>query len=866
MSRLTRILLLTIFLVFSPFLVRAAVCDDSTVVKVIARDPSGAFIPGASVEIYTQANDVDGNPKPDKKMAAGTISSTLGSATLTFKNSEQTSAVYALKIRTVAKDSANFWFYDNTLTCGGNSTISKTLSGLELSFYQSDGSVLSNTKFSVYTQLLGSDGSLLEQKNELLGSFTSGSAGRSSIYLPQGSVRSLDGSLGDYYVLEVTDGAVKSLHYNLRVQDGQMTKIDYKQSVLRLRLKYSGGGSAVGQTVEVYTQKLDAANKEQIDTKVGSFTIAENGYGSLEVAPGTYALRVKSAGEYQYFWDLNVSSGGTTQFFFELKGSETSAESTTACTSESKVYLTLRDIAGNVVPNLKFELYEQTSDANGLPIAGTKVANGTTDTTGRATMSFKPDSAQSYALKVWDKKDNLGNFWFFGVVKFVCGYDRNLNQSLPALKIVLRDSNGQPKYNHAFSLYVQRYDVDGNPVFSNTDLIASLKTGSDGQAVVYVSPYNAYNNSQSGVYAISTKDDSGNIKNFYDLRISEVSDYTFDPSFSGLKGEYVDLRGRAMANKTLSLYEQKADGSYLSLGKKLFSFKTDSSGSFSFDYPQGTYAILASDDFSRDNVFWNVVIGSGSAYLKLTPSLITFKFSAAGFNAGQDIPLQLYALNGQGGTYSKGELIKNIKLNASSEPIILAAGTYLATYTAASGQVFGQAFYAKNNTSYTLNLSPTGQYLLGEKKSFALRNADSNLAVKASGNTNTSAGTNSSLVSRVKGRILLQVEDKGQAWYVNPIDSKRYGLGKPEDAFNVMRQTALGISNVNFSSLEKNPANWKHLAGRILLKTEDSGRAYYFDPVSLKLHYLGRPEDAFNIMRTLGLGITNSDLNQISSN
>ncbi len=111
----------------------------------------------------------------------------------------------------------------------------------------------------------------------------------------------------------------------------------------------------------------------------------------------------------------------------------------------------------------------------------------------------------------------------------------------------------------------------------------------------------------------------------------------------------------------------------------------------------------------------------------------------------------------------------------------------------------------------------------------------------------------------------MQVEDKGQAWYVNPTDGKKYSLGRPEDAFNLMRKLALGISNDNFAAVEKNPSAWKNLAGRILLKTEDSGKAYYFNPDDLKLYYLGRPADAFNVMRNLGLGITTGNLNTITS-
>ncbi len=121
---------------------------------------------------------------------------------------------------------------------------------------------------------------------------------------------------------------------------------------------------------------------------------------------------------------------------------------------------------------------------------------------------------------------------------------------------------------------------------------------------------------------------------------------------------------------------------------------------------------------------------------------------------------------------------------------------------------------------------------------------------------------NSYLAKRLSGKILLQVEDKGRAWYVNPLNNLRYYLGSPADAYNLMRKLALGISNDNFSKFKNNTAS-ANLAGRILLKVEDKGEAYYVNPTNLKLYYLGRPSDAFAVMRNLGLGISNENIYQL---
>lgn len=174
-----------------------------------------------------------------------------------------------------------------------------------------------------------------------------------------------------------------------------------------------------------------------------------------------------------------------------------------------------------------------------------------------------------------------------------------------------------------------------------------------------------------------------------------------------------------------------------------------------------------------------------------------------------------------------------------------------------------------------------------------------------------------SLSSELSGRILLNVEGHGEAWYVNPADNKRYYLGRPADAFRVMRELSLGIKNEHLAKIESsdrdknlsvpgasqvagvkenasstpdslyNPSpasasltpqnsnasaipstNYdlgltRSLSGKILLQVDGNGEAWYVNPTDLKKYYLGRPADAFRIMRELSLGITREDLAKI---
>lgn len=177
-----------------------------------------------------------------------------------------------------------------------------------------------------------------------------------------------------------------------------------------------------------------------------------------------------------------------------------------------------------------------------------------------------------------------------------------------------------------------------------------------------------------------------------------------------------------------------------------------------------------------------------------------------------------------------------------------------------------------------------------------------------------------SFSKNLSGKILLQVESRGEAWYVNPTDLKRYYMGKSEDAYNLMRNFGVGITNNNLekipvgtiagedndkdgleNDLEEaigtNPANadsdndgynddeeiknnynplgvgklnisstFSNLhKGKIFLQVEKKGEAWYINPTNSRRYYLGRAEDALNIMKKLSLGITNNNLNKITT-
>jgi hypothetical protein len=138
----------------------------------------------------------------------------------------------------------------------------------------------------------------------------------------------------------------------------------------------------------------------------------------------------------------------------------------------------------------------------------------------------------------------------------------------------------------------------------------------------------------------------------------------------------------------------------------------------------------------------------------------------------------------------------------------------------------------------------------------------------------------SALQTRLKGSILLQVEEHGEAWYVNPNDNLRYYMANGAIAYEMMRFFSLGITDADLATIpsvantdEMNAATSvcatntlaNRLKGYILLQVEQHGEAWYIDPDTCNRIYMADGDIAYELMRYLSLGVTNADLERLPS-
>lgn len=119
---------------------------------------------------------------------------------------------------------------------------------------------------------------------------------------------------------------------------------------------------------------------------------------------------------------------------------------------------------------------------------------------------------------------------------------------------------------------------------------------------------------------------------------------------------------------------------------------------------------------------------------------------------------------------------------------------------------------------------------------------------------------------KLSGKILLQVESYGRAWYVDPTSHERYYMKDGKTAYSIMRSLGLGITNADLQRIptQTNESGDRSLVnrlrGRILLQVEENGEAWYVNPEDGLRYYMKDGEAAYEMMRSFALGISNADL------
>lgn len=724
-------------------------------------------------------------------------------------------------------------------------------------------------------------------------------------------------------------------------------------------------------------------------------------------------------------------------FLFLLIG----AGSVSAACSSSVVSVIARDQNGEYIPNINFEIYDQTVDVDNKPKPGpNRIAGGKTSAIlGIGSATFVPKmegSSKDYALKLWDKNSKIGEFWYYDQIDLNCsGSNVTVTEVLSGIRLAFYNPNGDLLKNLKGSLYTQRFDIENNPIKETQDLVGTFDTSSEGAAYFYlggrqfdldnnstglyaVDISNVHNvlykkygialtndrtshinyilsethfnlkdsvtnavlpnykieiykqdysdtnekmlgtrlkdittdskgvavlESPEGLFALRIKNFSGEYKYFwerevvdqrrtdYDIKIASnasstaeekkvvvvkkvtpvatVSKTTPKSVIGSLSLHVVGNGGNQLKSRSVVIYSQKKENNKIVIDKKIKESKTDNSGNVKFDIASGVYAVSVRDDLSKQDILYNFCVdgkGVNTKTVKIGGVNLSISDSSGKSIAGN---IDVYKLVSTGGNnYKRGDKLKTLNV-AKQHDFVMASAPYLFIIRNEVND-YGQALYVDDSGKQVVKLRVSSSMEVGKDKIFTLKPF-----IRAINSPSCSAA------NPLLGRILLQVESHGEAYYVHPDNNQRFYLKDGEAAYKMMRGFGLGITNSNLAKISvgvdprfnKNDADADGLAdaleaalgtkpdqedsdlddyidgvevkgdynplgsgkmaidenaasklkGKIVLQVESHGEAWYINPTDGKRYYMGNGAQAYEIMRFLSLGVKNSVLSGI---
>lgn len=680
---------------------QAAVCQAE--VNLVVKSFDGSLIPQAKFSIYEQTYDANNLPVPGKQLASGTTDKYTGLATVKV-NVTSSSALYAVRVTNPSLKQADFWYF-NELLLNCNKKVSGTvvLSGFRVRV--SEASTLlaqKDVKFIVYSQARDAYGAPLKGVNQ--GSFSTGSGAETLIYAPAGN-RSLSGAYGTYLIEFRNSKGLVYTADNLNPLDKQEVRVDYRFSELLVTIRDSATGNPLPNIKLSLMEKLiNRIGDSAVGRNLLAITTDNNGQVWLQYPPNDYVIQ------------LRYPDGRITNYPIVIKKNEQNiinlmAEnySQAKCKSKTEFKPAFRDTDGQILNSLSFALYEQVLNINGNPKPGIKVLSGSVDSYGYAVSSLVANPAKHYSLEVCDKGVKLACFWFFDL-SFDCNTGSvSLIKQLPATNIVVRTLDKKLAVGQKLNLYLESFNVDGQPIIDNTKQVGNFNLPANGQLVLHLAANDWQGNALKYVLIAPQK---GNVNS------------------------------RAVFNLTA---DQKTDLDYVLKNDKLELYSN-----LPANFKSITGRIVLITD--NKNEAWYINSKDNKRYLLGGQALQKIRKLASGISNKNlaRIPLGIAGLNGSD-TDSDG-LPDNLEIALGTNPNL------------ADTDFDGFSDYQEVIDGF--NPVVSGGKLAIDNK----------------------------FAKSIAGRFFIQVEGKGQLWYVFPVNNKRYYLGLVSDINNVMKELGLGIS------------------------------------------------------------------------
>lgn len=711
-----------------------------------------------------------------------------------------TSGNYVVKMYDKNSNYGAFYFYNElTAACGEEKIFTGYLSGLQVELRDTSGALRKNTSFTISQQSYDANGQPIKQKGASIATFNSDVYGQNVIYLADQS-HTIDQAPISYVLSSPGYGGSEFILYGITMDDKKTKELNYVFSDIKISFSDKNGKNLpAGTKVEFLTQKFDATGRIMTDKLIKSLSINNYGYALLEYPAGTYFFRIKKTNG-DYYNFPGVYILDQSRTSSSFDAVDSSSEEV-SCATNSILNVVARKVSGSYIPGIKFELYEKIINANGVPAAGALAAKGVINSLGNGSVSFKPNLGKTYILKMYDQNPKVGAFWYYDDIKFSCGETVNITKNLSSISLTARDMDGKLLKDYGFSLYLQKKDIDNNVLKTKDDLVADAKTNASGQATIYVTGGDPAQYQDIARYLISLKY-NGMIFDQPDIAITAGADTQINYVLSGLKLTAIDAAGNNFPQGTIVyIYEQKIDANKNKiLAKNVAKLKLDNYGQAMASLPPGVYALGIKDYSGQLMNIWDIKIENGRLNSQ-TATLPLLRVIAVD-GAGKSlskINLNVYSLTKN----SDGWYGKNKNIYRTTITDLKYADIFLATGQYLVAMKLGASEFGKIVEINDLSIKKV--YLSTKSEYLIKPGSVYKISVNNSGAVAgikiSSASSAAALAERLKGYILLQVESGGQAWYINPKDKKRYYMRSGAESFKTMRSLGVGVTDSDLSKI-----------------------------------------------------------------
>jgi len=553
-----------------------------------------------------------------------------------------------------------------------------------------------------------------------------------------------------------------------------------------------------------------APGKKVAGAKIDPFL----GKGTVKFTPkanaeGGYGLFIK-------VYDKNASVG---DFWFASELYLGCGESRTVTKTISGIRFIFRDGYGKLKKNFKFSLYTQRYDADSKPIKEKQDLVSAALDTGEEGETTVYVTDQTHVLRgvggdyaLVASPASAGDYIEY-YLHVNAEHTTQFEYTLSSAQFTVVNAAGDPlPRTSGLEIFKQERDAKGKPVFGK-----SLKKVSPDYANLIKFEF------QEGLYAAGIKDSSGkNYIPFYNLNLTRGKLLEKKLVMPLLRARAKTAAGKNLAEKSsIAIYDLTKDdkGQYYR-NNKIIDLKITAKGYAETSLAPASYLATFKDGKVEYGQALTVIAGKLQdmtlVAVAANPFVATKPIVLPGVAAGAlgnklkgQILLQVEGLgeawyvrtdNGQRVYLKDGDtayqLMRKVGLgitDADLKKIPIGINQKII-----ESDVDTDADGAPNKLEEAIGTDPFNYDSDGD--------GNSDGAELTAGSDPLSTGSlafDLGFANKLKGRILLQTESKGEAWYISPKDGRRYYMKDGAAAYQLMRFLSLGITNENLDQIEE---------------------------------------------------------------